>query len=271
MSGFSKHHYFGDDTPMGQLTRQEEIVILVKNTGYVTIDQLSEHFSVTPQTIRRDINGLAKANKIRRHHGGASYDSSTTNVAYATRQILQLAEKEKIAKRIAEQIPNNSSLFINIGTTTETVARALLKHQGLQVITNNLNVATILSAKEDFNVIIAGGTVRSRDGGVMGEATIDFINQFRVDFGIVGISGIDPIDGSLLDYDYQEVRVAQSIISNSRTVFLAADSEKFGRNAVVRLGNITQVDSLFTDIEPPKEILSLMSEHQVKLELCKVK
>ncbi len=256
---------------MGQLTRQEQIVILVKNTGYISIDQLAEHFAVTPQTIRRDINVLAKANKIRRHHGGASYDSSTTNVSYATRQILQLSAKQQIAKHIAEQIPNNASLFINIGTTTETVARALLNHQGLQVITNNLNVATILSGKEDFNVIIAGGAVRSRDGGIMGEATIDFINQFRVDYGIIGISGIDPNDGSLLDYDYQEVRVAQSIISNSRTVFLAADSEKFGRNAVVRLGNLTQVDRLFTDLTPPKAIINLMSEHQVHLELCKTK
>lgn len=253
---------------MGQVTRQDKMVAIVKEKGYVTIDELASQFTVTPQTIRRDINELAKAGQIRRHHGGASYDSSTTNVAYATRQILQLAAKERIAKRIAAEIPNNASLFINIGTTTETVARELLNHQGLQVITNNLNVAAILSVKEDFTVIIAGGTVRARDGGVMGEATIDFINQFRVDFGIIGISGIDPNDGSLLDYDYQEVRVAQSIITNSRTVFLAADSGKFGRNAVVRLGNITQVDRLFTDEQPPKAITSLMKEHKVRLELC---
>ncbi|GAB3483233.1 DeoR/GlpR family transcriptional regulator [Marinomonas epiphytica] len=256
---------------MGQLTRQEQIMTLVKKRGYVSIDELAEQFSVTPQTIRRDINNLAKTDKIRRHHGGASYDSSTTNVSYATRQVLQHSAKEQIAKRIAAQIPNHASLFINIGTTTETVAKALLNHEGLQVITNNLNVATILCSKDDFNVIIAGGTVRSRDGGVMGEATIDFINQFRVDYGIIGISGIDPVDGSLLDYDYQEVRVAQSIIRNSRRVFLAADSEKFGRNAVVRLGNLTQVDALFTDLTPPLEITELMKEHQVKLELCKGK
>ena len=253
---------------MGQLSRQDNIVAIVKEKGYVTIDELASQFAVTPQTIRRDINELAKAGQIRRHHGGASYDSSTTNVAYATRQILQLPAKEKIAKRIAAEIPNHASLFINIGTTTETVARELLNHQGLQVITNNLNVAAILSGKEDFTVIIAGGTVRARDGGVMGEATIDFINQFRVDVGIIGISGIDPNDGSLLDYDYQEVRVAQSIINNSRTVFLAADSAKFGRNAVVRLGNITQVDRLFTDEQPPKAIMKLMKEHKVRLELC---
>jgi len=100
------------------------------------------------------------------------------------------------------------------------------------------------------------------------EATVDFINQFRVDYGIIGISAIDQEDGSLLDYDYQEVRVAQSIISNSREVFLAADHAKFGRSAMVRLGNITQVDRLFSDAEPPKSIKALLKEHSVKFELC---
>ena len=253
---------------MGQQTRQEKIVTLVQDQGYITIDDLAAHFKVTPQTIRRDINALAETNQIRRHHGGASYDSSTTNVSYAKRQVLQPQAKEQIAARIAAEIPDHASLFINIGTTTETVARALLKHTGLQIITNNLNVATILSSKEDFTVIVAGGKIRSRDGGIMGEATMDFISQFRVDYGIIGISGIDPNDGSLLDYDYQEVRVAQSIIRNSRTVFLAADNAKFGRNAVVRLGNITQVDRLFTDQIPPPSIRKLLQENDIKLELC---
>lgn len=253
---------------MAQQSRQDKIVAMTKEKGYVTIDELACKFNVTPQTIRRDINALAQSERIRRHHGGASYDSSTTNMAYATRKILQHSAKEQIAKRIAEEIPDYSSLFINIGTTTETVAQALLNHKGLQIITNNLNVATILSGKEDFTVIIAGGTIRSRDGGVMGEATIDFINQFRMDYGIIGISAIDVTDGSLLDYDYQEVRVAQSIIANSRHVFLAADAEKFGRNAVVRLGNLTQVDRLFTNEQPPKSIITLMKEHKVRLELC---
>jgi len=253
---------------MGQQTRQEKIVSLVQEQGYLTIDELAAHFKVTPQTIRRDINSLAESNQIRRHHGGASYDSSTSNVSYAQRQVLNHDAKQEIAQRIASEIPDHASLFINIGTTTETVAKALLQHSGLQIITNNLNVATILSSKEDFTVIVAGGKIRSRDGGIMGEATIDFISQFRVDYGIIGISGIDPNDGSLLDYDYQEVRVAQSIIQNSRTIFLAADNAKFGRNAVVRLGNITQVDRLFTDQQPPIAIQKLLSKHDIALEIC---
>lgn len=253
---------------MGQQTRQDRIIQLVSESGYASIEELAALFKVTPQTIRRDINALANENKLRRHHGGASIDSSTTNVDYNTRQALQLDAKKQIAKHIAKEIPNGASLFINIGTTTEEVARALLQHEGLKIITNNINVASILRVKEGFNVIVAGGSVRSRDGGIIGEATVDFINQFRVDYGIIGISAIDQTDGSLLDYDYQEVRVAQGIIANSRHVFLAADHAKFGRNAMVRLGNITQVDRLFTDDVPPKTIQALLKEHSVKLELC---
>jgi DeoR family glycerol-3-phosphate regulon repressor len=131
-------------------------------------------------------------------------------------------------------------------------------------VTNNLHVASILTAKEDFNVIVAGGEVRNRDGGIVGEATRDFINQFKMDFGIIGISGIHS-DGSLLDFDYREVRVAQTIISNSKQVLLAADHTKFGRSAMVRLGDITQASHFFTDENPPAEIQQMLLESDVEL------
>ena len=100
----------------------------------------------------------------------------------------------------------------------------------------------------------------------MGEATEEFIKKFHMDFGIIGISGID-LDGSLLDFDYREVRVAQAIIENSRQVILAADQSKFGRNAMVRLGNINQVNHFFTDATPPTEIKQILVDHQVALHL----
>ncbi|MDP6345206.1 MAG: DeoR family transcriptional regulator, partial [Alphaproteobacteria bacterium] len=156
---------------------------------------------------------------------------------------------------------------INIGTTNEEVARALLDHSGLRVITNNLNVANILAGQTGFEVIIAGGLVRHRDRGVIGEATLDLINQFKVDVGVIGISGIDE-DGALLEFDYREVRVAQAIIANSRRVCLAVDYSKFGRNAMVRQGSITQVDAFFTDRPPPDEIVRLLEEHGIELHVA---
>ena len=127
-------------------------------------------------------------------------------------------------------------------------------------------MASILSRKQDFNVIIAAGEVRHRDGGIIGEATCDFIHQFRMDFGIIGISGIS-LDGSLLEFDYREVKVAQAIIENSQQVLLAADQSKFGRSAMIKQGNISQVDHFFSDNYPPTEIKDILLKHNVQLHI----
>ena len=80
---------------------------------------------------------------------------------------------------MAAAVPSGCSLILNIGTTTEAIARELLRHKGLRVITNNLNVAAILSDNPDCEVIVAGGIVRSRDRGIVGEVTVDFIASSR--------------------------------------------------------------------------------------------
>ena len=244
--------------------RQQEILDLVQQKGFVSIETLAQSFNVTPQTIRRDINTLCDKQLLTRYHGGAGLSTSVENLEYTARQVMHLEEKRKIAEMAARHIPDRASIFINIGTTTEEVAKALQSHTGLRIITNNLNVATILRSNPSFEIIIAGGSVRQRDGGITGEATIDFIRQFKVDYGIVGISSIDA-DGALLDFDYHEVRVAQAIIENSRQVFLVADHSKFERCAMVRLGSLAQVDVLFTDQPPPPHILSLLHESNVAL------
>ncbi|WP_072115285.1 DeoR/GlpR family transcriptional regulator, partial [Shigella flexneri] len=174
---------------------------------------------------------------------------------------------ERIARKVAEQIPNGSTLFIDIGTTPEAVAHALLNHSNLRIVTNNLNVANTLMVKEDFRIILAGGELRSRDGGIIGEATLDFISQFRLDFGILGISGIDS-DGSLLEFDYHEVRTKRAIIENSRHVMLVVDHSKFGRNAMVNMGSISMVDAVYTDAPPPVSVMQVLTDHHIQLELC---
>ena len=264
---FASDDHPPDETANGKLRlgdRHAQIKKMVQAKGFVTIEHLARAFGVTPQTIRRDIKALSKSGEIRRFHGGTGMASSTENVAYKERKIICFQEKRKIASMVAEQIPDHASIFINIGTTTEAVAQALVRHKRLRIITNNLNVATILSSNENFEVIVTGGLVRHRDGGLIGEATIDFIQQFKVDYGIIGISGID-LDGTLLDFDYREVRAARAIIDNSRKVYLAADHTKFGRNAMVRLGNISEIDSLFTDQQPPSSLVEVMTDAKVRL------
>jgi DeoR family glycerol-3-phosphate regulon repressor len=249
--------------------RRQAIVDLVRRQGFAAIEALAQQFAVTPQTIRRDINALCAEGALRRFHGGAGLPSSVENLAYATRRVLMHEEKRRLARLAAAHIPDHASLFINIGTTTEEVARALLDHQGLSVVTNNLNVAGMLAANPDFDVIVAGGQVRARDLGIVGEAAIDLIRQFKVDIGIIGISGIDE-DGALLDFDYREVRVAQAIVANARRVFLVADHGKFGRSALVRMGTVDRIDDLFTDRPPPAPYAEMLAAADVTVHVATV-
>lgn len=251
---------------MKQAIRHNRIIELVKLHGYISTEELVSELDVSPQTIRRDLNELAAQNQIRRHHGGAASPSSSENSDYASRKTLLSQEKDWIAKCVAQHIPNGSSLFIDIGTTAEAVAKALLNHENLRIVTNNLNAAHILMEKEDFQIIIAGGGLRP-DGGIIGEATMQFIAQFRLDFGILGISAIDR-DGSLLDYDYHEVQVKRTIIESSRTSILVTDHSKFSRNAMVRLGPITMFDYLFTDKPLPEEMAKVVANSSLVIEVC---
>jgi DeoR family glycerol-3-phosphate regulon repressor len=248
--------------------RHDEIVKLVNNQGFVSTEDLVEQFKVSPQTIRRDLNDLASQNRIKRNHGGATLFSSSENTAYQTRKVLALQEKSLIAQAIVKHIPDGSTLFLDIGTTPEAIARALLEsHSELNIVTNNIHVATLLMRKTGFKVIIAGGELRSIDGGVTGEATLDLISQFRLDFGILGISGIDD-DGSLLDFDYHEVRVKRAIIENSRQVFLGVDHTKFGRSAMVKLGNLSEMDLVISNQLPPKTIQSVIKQNSIPFEIA---
>lgn len=240
--------------------RQLELLGQVQERGTVSVEDLAALFGVALQTVRRDVKLLSDAGLLARFHGGVRAPSSTTeNLAYRQRQLLNEAAKQRIARAVAQALPEGCSLIINIGTTTEAIARELLHHKGLRVITNNLNVAAILSDNTNCEVIVTGGVVRSRDRGIVGEATVDFIRQFKVDIGLIGISGIEA-DGSLRDFDYREVKVAQTIIQHSREVWLAADNSKFNRPAMVELARLNQVDMLYTDMPPPSPFPDLMAD-----------
>ncbi|TCS64002.1 DeoR/GlpR family DNA-binding transcription regulator [Varunaivibrio sulfuroxidans] len=233
--------------------RHQKIIAQARHGGGVRVEALARQFQVSEQTIRKDLHDICEAGVLRRIHGGAVLAGSIENLDYEARHHLAQGEKNLIAAAAARIIPDQCSLFINIGTTTEAVARALTDHKNLLVITNNINVANILRHSPLNEVIIAGGKVRHADGGVVGEAAVDFINQFKVDYAVIGVSAIDE-DGSLLDFDLREVKVAQAIIANAKHVILVADSMKFERSAPVRIAHLSQVGSFITDRLAPEPL-----------------
>lgn len=228
------------------IERREAILDLARVHNRVTVEQLAAHFAVSLQTIRKDLNQLCDQRLLSRVHGGATLPSGTENLEYEARRRIAAEAKNAIGRTAAALIPNDASLFINIGTTTEAVSQALLDHSGLLVVTNNINVANRMRVYPRFEVVIAGGVVRPSDGGIVGEAAAGFFSQFKVDYAIIGASALDE-EGTLLDYDYREVRVAQAIIANARHVILVADQSKFARSAPVRIARIDQIGTFVTD------------------------
>lgn len=249
---------------MNSNPRQLQLLEEVRQRQSASVEQLAEILDVTLQTVRRDIQKLAEMGLLVRFHGGVRMPSATVeNIAHPRRQTMHADGKARIAKAVAQAVPNGCSLILNIGTTTEAIAKALLNHRGLRVITNNLNVAAILSSNADCEVIVAGGVVRTRDRGIIGEAAVDFMRQFKVDIAIIGVSAIEA-DGTLRDFDLREVKVAQTIIEQSREVWLAADHSKFERQAMVELAKLHQIDRLFTDAPPPPAFAGLLQEAEVQ-------
>lgn len=231
---------------IAQNFREPDILAIARKEGRVTVDDLANRFGVSVQTIRRDLSDLADEGKLERVHGGAVLPSSVANIGYEDRRGLNDLAKDDIARRCAKAIPDGTSLFLNIGTSTEAIARALLHHQNIMVVTNNINVANILAANTNCEVIVAGGTLRRSDGGLVGGIAINTIEQFKVDFAIIGCSALDE-DGDFLDFDVQEVGVSRAIIRQARNTLLVADHSKFHRSAPVRIGSLKDISTIFTD------------------------
>ncbi len=252
---------------MTQNFRQSDILQTLRQEGKVTVDALADRFGVTLQTIRRDLTELAETNKIERVHGGAVLSSGTANIEYDERRTLNADAKRAIAIACAAQIPHGCSVFLNIGTSTEAVARQLLRHRDLLVVTNNMNVANILVHNPTCQTIVTGGSLRPSDGGLTGRVATDVIRQFRFDVAVVGCSAMDE-NGDLLDFDVEEVGVSQTIIAQSRRCILVADHSKLRRTAPVRISSMQSLDHVITDAPFPAPLFDKCREWQTEVTLA---
>jgi len=239
--------------------RQSDILERARTEGRVMVEDLASRFGVTVQTIRRDLTEMCEGRLLERIHGGAVLPSGITNIGYEDRRRLNADAKEAMARAAAAEIPHGASLFLNIGTTTEAVARALQGHSGLMVVTNNMNAAQILAANPSCEVVLTGGALRRADGGLVGDLAVQTILQFKVDIAVIGASALDGA-GDLLDFDIQEVRVAHAILQQARQSILVADQGKLARAAPVRITSLGALDMWVTDAAPAADLAALCHE-----------
>jgi DeoR family glycerol-3-phosphate regulon repressor len=234
--------------------RQRDILRLLEQSGFATIEDLAGRFGVTTQTIRRDVNDLRdRALLMRVHRGVRPHEGARP---YASRAVEQQREKSALAREVLRLIPAGASVSIGLGSTPAEVARLLAHAGGRDVITNNLVAASHLWDAEDITLSICGGSVRDRS--VSGSAAAEFFAAYRVDFAIFGVAGVDD-DGALLDFRTEEARARAAMQTHARQSVLVLDQVKFQRRAPARGGWLHDPDYVVTNAPPPKALAAGLS------------
>ncbi len=233
--------------------RQQQILAIVQQVGFTTIETLAERFGVSAQTVRRDIIQLQASNYLQRFHGGAGLASGGYRSAYAQKLMVAPQGKQRIGLAVAEIVPPGASIFLDVGTTVEAVARALLSKPGLRVVTSSVSVAQIFCNHGIFDVVVTGGSTRGANGSLVGQAAVACIMGFRFDYAVLGLNGFDD-DGSPMDFDLEKIAVRQAAISRSGQVLGVADSSKFDQTSTARIAAPGAFRMIVTDAEPPARL-----------------
>lgn len=252
---------------MRQLNRrQEEILNFLTQRGYVTVEELVTAFEVTPQTLRRDLQELSGLGLLRRHHGAASANISTSNVAYGERHVEMETEKAAIGRAAAELVQPGNSLFLTPGTTVDAFARAIAARRpaGLRVVTNSTVAASILDQCPEIAIHVTGGRWMRHNRSMTGVAAVAQVADYRCDLCLTSIGGIAP-DGTLLEYRDEDAVVARAMLANARHAVLLVDHTKFSRIATSRLGHLRDIGTLVTDRRPGPSAMRLVKEAGCRL------
>ncbi|MCF2710461.1 MAG: DeoR/GlpR family DNA-binding transcription regulator [Schaalia hyovaginalis] len=223
------------------MNRHDVIVDMVNRSGFESVNSLATALNVNVSTVRRDLDALDAANRIRRTHGGAVPFSSAPR---ETAPCPQLYEKRAIGIAMAERILEGQTVFLDSGTTCLEVARNL-QHRSLTVVTHDLPIASEILKHPALNLIVIGGELLPLRTHVWGPTAIDQLNRMRLNVAIFGTSSVmeDGIYGNS-GYSLELQRTVRRIASDA---FFVADSTKFGREAMYKILGIEDFSAGITD------------------------
>lgn len=250
---------------LSNLERQELIVQFIEKNQRVTIDQLRAQFSISPATARRDLEILAEQGKIQRFHGGAMPNQSAPpDLPTLQRASDQADAKKRIGKAAAALITEGDVVFLGSGTTTLEVARYLINHNNLTVITNSILVINTLIDAHSVTLISLGGVLRRSELSFMGHLAELTLSEMRPAKVIMGALAVD-IEGGITNKYLPETSTGRAIIKSGRELILVADHTKFGKIAAGLLAPIDLVDIVVTDneIDPSIEAQLLIRKKKV--------
>lgn len=245
--------------------RQLKITDIIRREGRVTVDQLVETFSSSPETIRRDLNVLAKSGKVQKVHGGAIFSNIHGEGSFQQRMTENIVAKRQIAEKASKLISPGDSLFIKTGSTTTVFAEELTKISNLTIVTNSLEIAKITGAnKNGSKVFLLGGEYESDNRETLGSMVISQLNNFHVQHLIIPIGCINA-DIGVSDFSSSEVAVTRAMIEHAQNSIILADSTKFDRVAPFVIGPLNLFDKMVCEKEPNKLLKQSLEQNEVEI------
>ena len=243
---------------MSPLPAKRRSIILdeVEINKYVSIAELEKRLNVTRETIRGDISELAKHKLVLQVRGGVACIEKH-EAAMSERENINFDGKVKIAALVSSIIPDNASVIIDSGSTTQIAARALAKKSGLIIYTNDLLVATSLIASAR-QVHVLGGKLGQSELSTHGLDTLEMLSNYRADYSLIGVGGISSEHG-FTDYDRVATKMRDEMISLASNAILLAGHEKFNKTAPVKLMNAVHAQYLLTDKTPEAHLSKFLT------------
>ncbi len=243
--------------------RREKILELIREDGHAKVLELSRIFKVTEVTIRQDLERLEKEGLIKREHGGAilkNMDAGVRNITLQNQK--NMPEKMAIARKAITFIQNGDTIILDSGSTTTEIAKLLTGFLNLTVITNALNIALILGAYPNINLVVTGGEFKAPTLSLTGQKAADFFQNLNVDKLFLATAGIT-LKSGLTYPSISDICVKRAMIESANEVYLVADSTKIGINSFASLGALSLINLLITDSKISEENEQMLQSNDI--------
>lgn len=245
--------------------RRQKIFELIREDGNAKVLNLSRIFKVTEVTIRQDLEKLEEEGLIVREHGGAHLKDigmSVRNIELLSKE--HMSEKEAIARKAVGMINDGDTIILDSGSTVTEIAKQISGFKNLTVITNALNIALILGADPEINLILTGGEFKAPTLSLTGQKAADSLEGLHVDKLFLATAGI-ALKSGLTYPSISDIVVKRAMIESADVVYLAADSSKIGKSSFASLGALSLIDFLITDSNIEADFKELFQRHDIKL------
>jgi DeoR family glycerol-3-phosphate regulon repressor len=249
---------------MNHSKRHAEILRMVQDEGTISIADLADRLGVSLETVRRDVKPLTSDGTVMKMHGAIGLPAIVGEAPFERRMRENSEAKRAIARLVATTIVDGESVMLDTGTTTSYLARELLGHRRLTVVTNSSDIARTLATVNGNRVYMAGGELRSDSGAAFGISAIEFVSRFSVNHAIISIGALDAAAG-VMDYDLEEAEFARMVLSRGTRSLVVTDHSKFGRQGLVQVCGFGGFGELVTDRAPPADIAAALAAAGTRL------